>query len=291
MAEFLEERLSIDVRMGASYADDFAVEISEDAGGSEYRHLIHPYLRREFTVMYTKVTPDLWASVISLYHRVYGKYAGFRVRCEDDFSTNGDVLDPTAFDHVLQELTAYTTYQLLKEYGAGGAAISVGPPLRTIFKPVAGTVRVAIDALEQQEGKLWTVDTTTGIVSFAADKTRAITGISQAANAVVTVGSHTFAVGESLNFSGVVGMTEINGLRGAIIAVDTLNVTVAIDTTAFTAYTSGGNVHTQPQVGEVVKGGCQFDIPCRFNGRIDINAIEYGIRESGQIDILELLNP
>ena len=33
MADFLEERLPIDVRLGASYADEFAVEITTTRGG------------------------------------------------------------------------------------------------------------------------------------------------------------------------------------------------------------------------------------------------------------------
>ena len=53
MAEFLEERLPVDVRMGASYADEFQVEITQTSGGSEYRHLVHPYPVRHFTIHYT----------------------------------------------------------------------------------------------------------------------------------------------------------------------------------------------------------------------------------------------
>ena len=37
MAEFLEERLPVDIRMGASYSDGYNVQIVETAGGAEYR--------------------------------------------------------------------------------------------------------------------------------------------------------------------------------------------------------------------------------------------------------------
>jgi hypothetical protein len=161
--------------------------------------------------------------------------------------------------------------------------------VRTLFKPVAGTTRVAIGTLELTSG--WTVDTTTGKVTFAANKTRAITGITQAASAVITVGSHTFVVGDSVYISGVVGMTQINGLRGMITAISGTTITVNINSTAFTAYTSGGTTNTTPQTGEVVKGGCQFDIPCRFNSKIDVSNTSPQWRDSGTIDIIELLNP
>jgi hypothetical protein len=138
---------------------------------------------------------------------------------------------------------------------------------------------------------MWSVSTLTGRVTFAANKTRSITGITQAASAVVTVGSHTFVANESVYFSGVSGMTQINGLRGTITGTDATHITVAINSSAFTAWSSGGTVNTNPQTGEVVKGGCEFDIPCRFNSRIDVNHITQGVRESGQIEIIELLNP
>ena len=53
MADFLEERLPLDVRMGASYADEFNVEITTTRGDSENRRLVHPFPIRHFSVQYT----------------------------------------------------------------------------------------------------------------------------------------------------------------------------------------------------------------------------------------------
>ena len=143
MADFLEERLPIDVRLGASYADEYAVEITTTRGGSEHRRLVHPYPVRNFSVNYTLGHSDLWARVVNLYHRAYGMYAGFRVRCLDDFSTNGNTGAPTATDQPMA--LVYTgVYQLQTRYGLGGTPLAVGYPLRTIFKPVSGTVKVGV---------------------------------------------------------------------------------------------------------------------------------------------------
>lgn len=290
MGEFLDERLPVNVRAGASYADDFNVEITRTASGSEYRRLVHPYPERIFTVFYTQHTADLWDSILALYYRAYGKFAGFRVKALDDYTTNARTAAPTATDQELQVITAGTVYQLQVAYGTGGTPLAIGEPVRTIFKPVAGTTRVAIGSLEQG-ALMWSVSTITGRVTFAANKTRSITGISKAASAVVTVGAHTFVVGESVHFSGVAGMTQINGLRGTISAIGGTTITVGIDSTAFSTWTSGGNVNTNPQSGETVYGGCEFDIPCRFNSRIDVTALAPGVRETTQIEIMELLNP
>lgn len=66
-----------------------------------------------------------------------------------------------------------------------------------------------------------------------------ITGISKAAQAVVTC-ANSLAVGDVVTFSGVVGMTQINTLRGKVVAAAGGNFTVDINTTGFTTYGSGG---------------------------------------------------
>ena len=291
MPEFLEERLPIGVRNGASYSDEYRVEITQTASGSEHRRLVHPYPIRVYNIMYTQQTATLWDQVLALYHRAYGMFAGFRVKALDDYTTNARTAAPTATDQTLGIITAGTIYQLQTKYGTGGTPLSIGEPVRTIFKPVASTTKVAIDTLEQPTPAMWSVSTTTGRVTFAANKTRSITAITKAAAAVVTVGAHTFVAGESVHFTGVAGMTEINGLRGTITGVTATEITVAINSTAFSTYTSGGTVNTNPQAGEVVKGGCEFDIPCRFNSRIDVTALSVNMRESSQIEIIEILNP
>ena len=49
----------------------------------------------------------------------------------------------------------------MKRYASGGQSWT-----RTIAKPVAGTARIALAGVEQPSG--WTVDTTTGVVTFSA---------------------------------------------------------------------------------------------------------------------------
>lgn len=285
-AEFLEERLPIAVRAGASYSDQYAVEIIQTAAGNEYRRLIHPYPVRVYNVFYTQHTADLWDQILALYHRVYGMYAGFRVKSLDDYTTNNRILAPTAFDQIL-EGKANGTYQLQVEYGGTGTPLSIGKPVRTIFKPVAGTVKVAIGLAELST--LFTVDTTTGRITFT-EKSKSITGISKASSAVITVGTHTWNVNDSVYISEVEGMVEINNKRAFVTAKDATTITVAIDTRDYTAYTGSGIVNTEPQTGEVVYGGCQYDIPCRFNSRIDVTRLHPNVLETSQIEIIELIN-
>ena len=54
---------------------------------------------------------------------------------------------------------ATTAFQLVKRYASGSQTWE-----RTITKPVVGSVTVAIDGVEQTTG--WSVDTTTGLITF-----------------------------------------------------------------------------------------------------------------------------
>jgi uncharacterized protein (TIGR02217 family) len=52
-----------------------------------------------------------------------------------------------------------TSFQLVKDYVSGGQTW-----VRAIAKPVVGTVRMALDGVEQLSG--WSIDTTTGVVAL-----------------------------------------------------------------------------------------------------------------------------
>ncbi len=289
MPDFLEERISSLIRMGSSYVDDYAVDIVTTSGGQEYRSLVHPFPVRKFDVSYLLDNDKTYAELQAIYHRAHGKFAGFRARCFDEWSSNGRVGTPTAFDQPMG-LVSSGVYQLRKLYGTDKASGASGYAYREIKKPVAGTVRVAIGATEIRSAD-WSVDATTGRVTFAADKTLAVTAISNAASAVLTVGANSFVVGESVHVSGVSGMAQINGLRALITARDATTITVAINSTAFSTYTSGGVVHTRPQAGEAVTAGFEFDFPVRFNTTLPIGQDHPGYRAVDGVELIELLNP
>jgi hypothetical protein len=74
------------------------------------------------------------------------------------------------------------------------------------------------------------------------DLTGVITGVSQAAQAVMTItnGGTVPVAGMQVTISGVVGMTELNGNTYDVVSVVGQNVTLDVNSTAFTAYASGG---------------------------------------------------
>lgn len=78
--------------------------------------------------------------------------------------------------------------------------------------------------------------------SIAAPKgiTATITGITAANPAVVTA-ANDFSDGDKVLISGVAGMTEINNLGGTVASASATSFAITeINSTTFTAYTSGG---------------------------------------------------
>lgn len=185
--------------------------------------------------------------------------------------------DPVSFDDQVISVddVEQLVFQLLKTYSGGPT-----PLAREIKKPVAGTIKPGIGGVEQLTR--FSIDTTTGILTFSANVNATITSITQAAQArVTTSAAHGLAVNDSVHFKNVAGMVEINGLRGRIVAVPSgTEFDVNIDSTGFTAYASGGEINTVRQLtpsAEVVTAGYEFDIPARFdtkNLKISLEALD-----------------
>lgn len=292
MAEFLEERLHGGIQYGSSWTDDYSVTVTTTSGGQEYRSLVHPFPVRKFDVTFMMDNSVMWANLVNTYHRAHGKYAGFRAKCIDEFtSASNGISAQTNFDQPMQ-LISGNTYQLRKYYGRDKSSGASGYPYRNIYKPVSGTVLVGIGTTPISPS-YFTVSNTTGQVTFAANKSITITGISKAANAVIsTTNTNTLLAGNTLYISGCAGMTQINGLRGTILSVvNNTSVTVDINSTSFSTWSSGGTAVTNPQSGEIVYAGFEFDFPVRFNSTLPIGQNKPIYRDMSSIELIELLNP
>lgn len=117
-------------------------------------------------------------------------------------------------------------------------------------------------------------------------------GISKSSVALVRAVGHPFTTSEIIFIKSVSGMTEINGLFAAITVIDADRFTIAIDSSAFTEYASGGTAekHLQPGI-DVMDWTGEFDVPVRF----DIDSIQAAIDafDTGSIPdvpMVELLN-
>jgi hypothetical protein len=116
-----------------------------------------------------------------------------------------------------------------------------------------------------------------------------ITAITVAANAVVTIStggsSNPFALGNTIAFASVGGMTQINAVTGTVTAIGGVTtawtITTSINSSAFTAYTSAGTAASfsaANEIGAFVMTGGQAPItlnwPC-VNGVL-VSAVSAG---------------
>ncbi len=81
-----------------------------------------------------------------------------------------------------------------------------------------------------------------------------ITAITQAAICQVSSTSHGMSRGDVVTFQGIVGMTELNDTTAMVIAVETDEFWIDVDTSGYSAYTSDGTATPAlyTAVGEVV---------------------------------------
>ena len=93
-----------------------------------------------------------------------GKLYGFRWRDRLDHSSAAPGAGVSPTDQAIGIGDGVTAnFQLSKTYGSAYA-----PYQRVIVKPVTGSVRVAVNGTEAEEGEAFTVDSTSGQVTFLA---------------------------------------------------------------------------------------------------------------------------
>jgi uncharacterized protein (TIGR02217 family) len=101
--------------------------------------------------------------VIAFFEERRGRLYGFRFRDRVDCRSGSPSAAHSATDQRIGTGDgARATFQLVKTYGLAHA-----PYTRPIVKPVAGTVRVAVNGAEQA-ASAFGCDETTGLVTFAA---------------------------------------------------------------------------------------------------------------------------
>lgn len=90
---------------------------------------------------------------------------------------------------------------------------------------------------------------------FPVDTANTITGISKAAQAVITTAlPATFVPGKKVTMFLVGGMTQINEVVATVVSVSGNSVTINLDTTGFSDYTSGGTIYQTQEAPTLVWG-------------------------------------
>ena len=161
---FHEVRFPANLSFGSVGGPERRTEVVQLSNGFEERNTPWSQSRRRYDAGVSLRSLDDIGSLIAFFEARQGQLNGFRWKDWADYKSCPASVTP-AFDDQLIAIGdgVQTDYQLIKTYASGAEAQS-----RDIHKPVAGTVRIGLQGDELQEGVHFTVDVTTGIVTFAS---------------------------------------------------------------------------------------------------------------------------
>ncbi len=159
---FHDVRFPEAIGRGARGGPERRTQIVELASGDEERNAAWANSRRRYDVSYGIRRADDLAAVVAFFEARNARLHGFRFKDWSDYRSGPPSQTPSPLDQPIGVGDGTTTtFQLVKRYVSGAQSWT-----RPIAKPVAGSVRVALAGDEQNSG--WSVDTATGVVTFAA---------------------------------------------------------------------------------------------------------------------------
>ncbi|MGB3865327.1 MAG: DUF2460 domain-containing protein [Xanthobacteraceae bacterium] len=177
MTAFHEVLFPLDVALKSAGGPERRTDIVSFGSGREERNARWAHSRRRYDAGYGVKTLGELQRVVAFFEERRGQLYGFRWRDRLDRTSaaNGETISPLDQGIGIGNGAA-ANFQLMKTYGAGFAPYS-----RPIVKPVAGSVRVAVDRVEVEDGVAFDCDAVSGIVTFRA-------GFIPAAGEAVTAG-------------------------------------------------------------------------------------------------------
>ena len=170
LMSFHEVQFPTDISRGATGGPERRTEIVVLGSGHEQRNSRWADSRRRYDAGIGVRHLDHVATLLSFFEERRGQLYGFRWKDHTDFKSSlpGQAISPLDQDIGTGD-GAELSFQLQKRYGAVFA-----PYHRTVSKPVSGTVRIAVDGAELDEGTQFTVDTINGLVTIDAGSTPAV---------------------------------------------------------------------------------------------------------------------
>jgi len=161
---FHETLFPIDIALNSEGGPTRRTDIVALVSGHEERNSPWAGSRRAFNAGYgVKSIGDI-EDAIAFFEARRGRLYGFRFRDPFDFKSCKIAASPDSADQLVGTGDASVTqFQLVKRYSSGAASY-----VRSINKPVAGSVLVAVAGAPKSEGVDFSVDETTGIIALTA---------------------------------------------------------------------------------------------------------------------------
>jgi uncharacterized protein (TIGR02217 family) len=162
MTAFHEILFPLDIALRSAGGPQRRTDVVTLGSGSEERNARWAHSRRRFDAGYGIKTFAALSQVLAFFEERRGRLFGFRWRDRLDHSSAAPRAAITPIDQIVGTGDGTkTAFQLCKTYGA-----LYLPYQRPIAKPVPHSVRVAVAETEMQEGTHFSVDATTGVITF-----------------------------------------------------------------------------------------------------------------------------
>jgi len=159
---FHEVQFPANLSFGALGGPQRRVDVVTLANGFEERNTPWAHSRRVYDAGLGLRSLDDVEAVIAFYEARYGQMYGFRWK---DWSDYKSAIPSAEIDRGDQQIALgdgiTTQFQLIKTYRSGGHTYA-----RPITKPVAGSVILAVEQDDKQELIDYTIDNTTGVITF-----------------------------------------------------------------------------------------------------------------------------
>lgn len=162
MTAFHEVLFPLDIALKSSGGPQRRTDIVALGSGREERNARWAHSRRKYDAGYGVKTFEALSAVVAFFEERRGQLYGFRWRDRIDHSSAAPGAAVTPLDQAIGTGDGVNAaFALSKTYGSIYA-----PYQRPVVKPVAGSVRIAVNGVEAVEGTAFTADATTGVVTF-----------------------------------------------------------------------------------------------------------------------------
>ncbi len=159
---FHEIRFPTQISRGATGGPERRTDVVVLGSGFEERNARWAHARRSYNAGYGIKSLDDLHAVIAFFEERRGRLYGFRWKDHADFKSCPPEQSAGPQDQAIGIGDgSRDTFELSKRYGTMHA-----PYRRPIAKPVAGTIRLAIDGVLQTEGEHYDLDPARGYITF-----------------------------------------------------------------------------------------------------------------------------
>lgn len=150
---FVETRFPVDISFGSSGGPEYSTDIVITGSGYEKRNVNWAAARAKYNVAHGVKTQTQLDELIAFFRARKGRAIGFRFKDWADYKGVAEVIGTGDGSE--------TEFQLIKNYTSGSVT-----EIRTITKPVSGTINIYKDAVLQSSGV--SVNTQTGVFTFTS---------------------------------------------------------------------------------------------------------------------------